>query len=182
MAPVSQEGSKTGGTTVRRRSFVLALFTLSGAAVAALLSVPLVRFTIFPLREKDTDTTWSDIGPILELSSITAPVSKTITFEHRDAWETTSHQTAVYVLPPKAGQFRVLSPVCPHLGCAVRWVGEDNEFLCPCHGGSFSATGERIAGPPPRSMDLLETKVEDGILKVRYQYFRQMITKKEVLA
>lgn len=182
MTSASQEGSKTGGTTVGRRSFVLALFTLSGAAVAALLSVPLVRFTVFPLREKDTDTTWSDVGPIQDFISITAPVSKTITFEHRDAWETTSHQTAVYVLPPKAGQYRVLSPVCPHLGCAVRWVGEGNEFLCPCHGGSFTTTGERITGPPPRSMDSLETKVEDGILKVRYQYFRQMIPKKEVLA
>ncbi|HET8636109.1 MAG TPA: ubiquinol-cytochrome c reductase iron-sulfur subunit [Acidobacteriaceae bacterium] len=182
MASVSQEGSNTQGTTVKRRSFVLALFTLSGAAVAALLSVPLVRFTVFPLRERDTDTTWSDVGPIQQLSSITAPVSKTITFEHRDAWETTSHQTAVYVLPPKDGQFRVFSTVCPHLGCAVRWVGEDSEFLCPCHGGSFTAAGERIAGPPPRSMDSLETKVEDGILKVRYQYFRQMIPKKEVLA
>jgi len=182
MASVPQEESNAAGTTAGRRSFVLALFALSGAAVAVLLSVPLVRFTIFPLREKETDTTWSDVGPIQELSSITAPVSKTITFEHRDAWETASHQTAVYVLPPKAGRVSVLSPVCPHLGCAVRWVSEHNEFLCPCHGGSFTATGERIAGPPPRSMDSLETKVEDGILKVRYQYFRQMIPQKEVLA
>ena len=31
-------------------------------------------------------------------------------------------------------------------------------------------------------MDDLESKVEDGMLKVRYQYFRQLIPTKEVLA
>ena len=31
-------------------------------------------------------------------------------------------------------------------------------------------------------MDELESKVEDGVLKVRYQFFRQLIATKEVLA
>jgi len=31
-------------------------------------------------------------------------------------------------------------------------------------------------------MDSLESKVENGILKVRYQYFRQLIPNKEVMA
>lgn len=165
-----------------RRSFVLTLFSLSGAAISALLAIPLVRFTIFPVRETTTDTTWSEIGPIGDFSSISAPVAKTITLERRDAWQTTSSQTAVYVLPPKDGQFRILSPVCPHLGCSIRWVDAEGKFICPCHSGSFTATGERIAGPPPRSMDSLESKVEDGVLKVRYQYFRQLVPNKEVMA
>jgi hypothetical protein len=31
-------------------------------------------------------------------------------------------------------------------------------------------------------MDDLESRVENGVLKVRYQYFRQLIPTKEVLA
>jgi hypothetical protein len=31
-------------------------------------------------------------------------------------------------------------------------------------------------------MDDLEFKIEDGILKVRYQYFRQLVATKEVLS
>jgi hypothetical protein len=31
-------------------------------------------------------------------------------------------------------------------------------------------------------MDSLEAKVENGVLKVRYQYFRQVIPNKEVMA
>jgi quinol---cytochrome c reductase iron-sulfur subunit, bacillus type len=165
-----------------RRSFVLALFGLSGAAVGALLAVPLVRFVTYPMRKGAMETTWSNLGPVEDFSSLSAPTSKTITLERRDAWQSTSSQTAVYVLPPKGGQFTVLSPICPHLGCSIRWVGAEDKFMCPCHAGVFTATGERISGPPPRSMDTLESKVEDGVLKVRYQYFRQLVPNKEVMA
>ena len=82
----------------------------------------------------------------------------------------------------RMGNSAYLSPICPHLGCSVRWVDAEDKFVCPCHSGSFTATGERIAGPPPRSMDSLESKVEGGVLKVRYQYFRQLVPNKEVMA
>jgi menaquinol-cytochrome c reductase iron-sulfur subunit len=178
--PQKNDGLKV--ETSGRRSFLLALFGLSGAAVSALLAFPLVRFLTYPLRKSATDTTWSDVGPVQDFASLTAPIAKTITLERRDAWQTTSSQTAVYVLPSKAGQFRILSPICPHLGCSVRWVGDQDKFICPCHSGSFTADGERIAGPPPRSLDALESKVEDGVLKVRYQYFRQLVPNKEAMA
>ncbi len=165
-----------------RRSFLLALFGVSGATVSALLAIPIVRFVTFPLRKNTVDAGWSDMGPVGDFNSLTVPTAKTITLERRDAWRSTSSQTAVYVLPAKNGQFQILSPICPHLGCSVRWVDAENKFICPCHSGSFTATGERIAGPPPRSMDSLESKVEDGVLKVRYQYFRQIVTNKEVMA
>ena len=165
-----------------RRSFLGALLGLSAAAVSALLAVPLVRFVTYPLRKSATDTVWSDLGPVQEFASLTAPIARTITLERRDAWQSTSSQTAVYVLPPKDGQFRILSPICPHLGCSVRWLDAEGKFICPCHSGSFTATGERLAGPPPRSMDSLESKVEGGLLKVRYQYFRQLIPNKEPMA
>ena len=42
--------------------------------------------------------------------------------------------------------------------------------------------GAKISGPAPRSMDDLDSKVENGMLKVRYQYFRQLIPTKEALS
>jgi menaquinol-cytochrome c reductase iron-sulfur subunit len=165
-----------------RRSFILALFAVTGATVSALLAIPLIRFVTYPLRKSATDESWSDVGPIGDFASLTAPVAKTITLERRDAWQTTSSQTAVYVLPLLNGQPRILSPICPHLGCSVRWDDSQTKFICPCHAGSFTADGDRIAGPPPRSMDTLEAKVEDGTLKVRYQYFRQLVATKEEMA
>jgi menaquinol-cytochrome c reductase iron-sulfur subunit len=165
-----------------RRSFLLALFGVSGATVGALLAIPIIRFVTYPLRKNAADAGWSDLGPIGDFASLATPTAKTITLERCDAWQSTTSQTAVYILPPENGQFRILSPICPHLGCSVRWVDSENKFICPCHSGSFTAAGERIAGPPPRSMDSLESKVEGGMLKVRYQYFRQIIPNKEVMA
>jgi Rieske Fe-S protein len=98
------------------RSFFGALLAVGGAAVSLVLAIPLVRFSTYPLRRSATETDWSDVGPVEEFASLTAPVAKTIAIEHRDAWQTTSAQTAVYVLPSKDGQFRILSPICPHLG------------------------------------------------------------------
>jgi len=165
-----------------RRSFLMAMFAISGSVVGALLAIPLFRFATFPLRKAESETAWSDVGLATDFASLTAPVAKTITLERRDAWQTTSSQTAVYVLPAKDGVLRVLSPVCPHLGCSVQWQDAQNKFICPCHSGSFTADGVRIAGPPPRSMDALEAKVEGGTLKVRYQYFRQLVSDKKPLA
>ena len=143
LAPQKDDVLKVNGPG--RRSFVVALFGVSGAVVSALLAFPLVRFVTYPLRKGAAAATWSDVGPVQDFASLTAPVAKTITLERRDAWQTTSSQTAVYVLPSKAGQLRILSPICPHLGCSVRWVGDENKFVCPCHAGSFTADGERIS-------------------------------------
>ncbi len=72
--------------------------------------------------------------------------------------------------------------ICPHLGCSVSWHDEENNFVCPCHNGQFTADGKLMGGPPPRGLDLLECKVEDGKLIVHYQYFRQLVPNKEVIA
>jgi menaquinol-cytochrome c reductase iron-sulfur subunit len=163
-----------------RRSFLVgSLLTISGAAVSLILAIPLVRFSTYPLRQSGAEADWSDVGPVDEFTGLKEPVAKTITVERRDAWQTASSQTAVYVLPPQSGQFRILSPVCPHLGCSVRWIAAQDHFVCPCHNGTFTAEGVRLSGPPPRSMDTLDTKVVDGMLKVRYKYFRQLVAGKE---
>jgi menaquinol-cytochrome c reductase iron-sulfur subunit len=119
LTPQTDDGLKVEPSG--RRSFLGTLFAMSAAAVSTLLAIPLVRFSTYPLRRGATETDWSDVGTVQELASLTEPTAKTITMERRDAWQTTSSETAVYVLPSKDGPFRILSPVCPHLG--ARFVG-----------------------------------------------------------
>ena len=40
------------------------------------------------------------------------------------------------------------SSICPHLGCRVRWEGDEHRFFCPCHRGVFDEEGRAVSGPP----------------------------------
>jgi Rieske Fe-S protein len=57
---------------------------------------------------------------------------------------------------------RALSTVCSHLGCRVRWEGNQQRFLCPCHNAVFDKEGRVVSGPPPRPLDRYEVEIVDG--------------------
>jgi menaquinol-cytochrome c reductase iron-sulfur subunit len=168
--------------SVTRRSFLGVLLGFGTVVMGAALSVPLIRFALHPLLTKTTEIGWSDVGKIDEFASLTAPAKRVIEVEQRDAWRKIISEKPVYVVPAKNGTVRVLSPVCPHLGCSIPWNETKREFICPCHVAVFAMDGTKISGPAPRSMDDLESKVENGTLKVRYQYFRQLIPTKEAFS
>jgi Rieske Fe-S protein len=68
-----------------------------------------------------------------------------------------------------AEDFVALSSTCPHLGCQVRWEGQNDRFFCPCHNGVFDPTGVAIEGPPAeagQSLSTYELKVENGLLHI----------------
>jgi Rieske Fe-S protein len=188
-SPISGE-SRTGAAdqgpleaeSINRRSFLGVLLGFGAVVVGAALSIPLLRFALHPLLTKTTETGWSDIGEIEEFASLKAPMKKLITVDQRDGWRKIVSEKAIYVLPAKDGVVRILSPICPHLGCSIPWIEAKQQFVCPCHTAIFTLEGTRVSGPSPRAMDDLESKVEEGVLKVRYQYFRQLIPTKEVLA
>lgn len=76
---------------------------------------------------------------------------------------TPAGETFVMARTPEG--FRVLSDVCPHLGCKVHWKPEAKQFLCPCHNGVFDAEGVAVSGPPAEAkqrLEQLETVVRGG--------------------
>src|ERR1700751_4650820 len=164
---------------MERRSFLGLLLTSIGGVIGVALAIPLARFATFPLRRSAGKVSWSDVGKIEEFQSLNAPVAHTIDIQTLEGWRSSVLQNNVYVVPNGNGSLKVLSSVCPHRGCAVRWVDKQDRFICPCHGGTFTRSGERVSGPPLRGMDELENEVENGMLKVRFQYFRQLDANKE---
>ena len=165
-----------------RRSFLGALLAAGAAGVGALLFLPVVRFVLHPVLAKTTEKSWSDVGSVGEFESTAAPVQRLILVEQLDGWRKTVLQKPVYVVRDSAGRLAVLSAVCTHLGCTVPWLEKQNKFICPCHQATFDGAGKLIGGPAPRGMDVLPVKIEQGILKVQYQFFRQLISNKEVVA
>lgn len=167
---------------MERRSFLGLVLAAIGGVIGAVMAIPLVRFATFPLRDRSGKASWSDVGKIDDFRSINEPIARTIDIQTIEGWRSSMMQNSVYVVPNGSGSLKVLSSVCPHLGCAIRWVNEKDHFICPCHGGTFTKSGQYVSGPPLRSMDELESKVENGLLKVRFQYFRQLDASKEPIS
>jgi len=157
------------------------LLGVGSVCVGALLSVPLIRFALFPLLRRTTELKSSQLGALSEFSAATEPVMRTIQIEQVDGWRKAVSERAVYVTKDAKGNLRVLTSVCPHLGCTVPWDKKKNQFTCPCHSATFTADGTRISGPSLRGMDTLETSIENDQLFVRFQYFRQLVSDKEVI-
>lgn len=67
-----------------------------------------------------------------------------------------------YVHRLEDGSFLALWQRCTHLGCAVPWVEDEDQFHCPCHGSLFNKVGEVLSGPAPRPMDLFPITIEGG--------------------
>ena len=162
-----------------RRSFLGALLGLASAGVGVLLAIPVLRYIFYPLTANSGESGWTEVDSVASLANVQTPLRRTLELKQRDGWREIDSQPVVYVV--KTGvQLKVLSAICPHLGCTVPWDPGRNEFVCPCHGGTFSADGTHLSGPPRRSLDSLETKVSGGKLMVKYQYFRPDVANKEV--
>ena len=181
-ADASQSGTSGAQAPLgARRSFLGVLLGAGAASVGALLSVPLIRFVLHPLLRITTPLSWSGVGSVDEFTSAVLPVKKLITIEQQDGWRKIVSEKAVYVFKDQDGQLGVLSAVCTHLGCSVPWIAAKSEFIRPCHNAVFAPDGKLLGGPAPRAMDRLDSKVEDGMLKVHYQYFRQLVPDKQVI-
>lgn len=167
---------------VSRRAFFASLLGVCSGAIASVVGLPLLRYVLYPVRSAAKATKWTLIGDAREFENVSKPVAKTVTLTQRDGWREVVSAQAVYVTRSAEGQLKVLSPICPHLGCSVSWHENQDKFICPCHGGQFSADGSRISGPPPRGLDQLDVQVRDGKLEVQFQYFRPNVPDRQLLS
>lgn len=165
-----------GGIGNRRR-FLAVCTDAVAALIGACIAIPAVAYVFSPIRRwssnKRTEGGYQNVGPLAQL-----PVDHwhlvSLQVTRRDGWEESRVQHGAWVRRPKdpSRPIEVLSSICPHLGCPLNWFPGRHEFICPCHGGVFNAQGKHIAGPPPRSMDPLDYRVEDGSLFIRWQDFK----------
>ncbi len=68
-----------------------------------------------------------------------------------------------------AADFIALSSTCPHLGCQVRWEGQNDRYFCPCHNGTFDTEGTATGGPPGdagQSLPRYGLSIEKGLLYI----------------
>jgi Rieske Fe-S protein len=71
------------------------------------------------------------------------------------------------IVARSAGELRVFSARCTHLGCLIARTADDL-LVCPCHGSRFHLDGRVANGPAPRPLRSLpyEKDVRTGALVV----------------
>ena len=171
-----------------RRSFCLSV--LGAGMGAAALAVPVcagAKMALYPLQQEGLS------GKEYQLTTLDAldetPRQFAVLDDVTDAWTTAANQTigVVYLSKTTAKDGSVgvaaFQTVCPHAGCRVKAgptknpkTGEtETLFYCPCHGDVFYLNGERVEpekAKSARSLDALETRVEDGKVFVKFQNFQ----------
>jgi len=150
-----------------RREFLNKASELLAMLIALILAVPLLGFslaTIFQRRKSN----WVRLGPVSEVKR-GEPTRFVYSFLKEDAYLQKVERGTVYVITHDGRHFKVLSNICTHAGCGVRWEKKAGAFLCPCHDGRFDINGRVIAGPPPRPLDEIEHKIEGGFIFIKME-------------
>ena len=166
------------------RSRFLEASTLGvGAAIGAIVTLPVVGFMVIPAFT-NIEEDEADLGPIENFPESEYVIATYLAnpsvgeVTRRTAFVRNNGQT-------DAGEpsFTILYSRCVHLGCPVQPNGPIDEeartelengvelrpvlaqsFGCPCHGGLYDAEGNRQAGPPVRSMDRYTFSIRNGRL------------------
>ena len=133
--------------------------------VTALIGLPTMAFVVLPAFRRSRPQ-WLKVGRLDEFRP-NEPTAITLTFQRRDGWVIRTVRRTVYVVVKPDGSVKVLSNICTHANCAVRWEHQKRAFFCPCHDGYFDLNGKVISGPPPRPLDELPHRLQGGFLFVR---------------
>jgi menaquinol-cytochrome c reductase iron-sulfur subunit len=188
-APVADEPLPT----YSRSRFLEASTIGIGAAIGAVVTLPVLGFAVLP-SFTDVEEGESDLGPVENFpegeyviaSFLAVPQQGEIS--RRTAFVRYNGMAESPTTGTVEPSFTILYSRCVHLGCPVQPNGPIDEeatieldgvelrpvlaqsFGCPCHGALYDAEGNRQAGPPVRSMDRYTFSIRDGRLILEELY------------
>lgn len=139
-----------------RRKFLGTSAVLAGAALV------LPQLTL-PGVAKAQEALTADLGKISDLDS-GDPVL--VTAQFRDAAGKQVDEGKYYVRAVKGGGWVVVSAICTHLKCKIKYDGGKDHFVCPCHKSEFDLSGKVIKKPAKKDLPNLSNNVseQDGRL------------------
>ncbi|MCK4578317.1 MAG: Rieske (2Fe-2S) protein, partial [Candidatus Marinimicrobia bacterium] len=135
-----------------RREFLIK-FGVLGALILAIIGFARNLTIFFMPRRSEAAYHKYLVGKVSEI-----PVGK--------AREIMIHEKPVFVIHLEGG-FKVLSGVCTHLGCMVRWEESKNRFYYPCHKGVFDRSGQVVSGPPPTPLDEYQVELDGNLVFIQ---------------
>ena len=156
-----------GSNHISRRDFITLTTAAVGTFIGAVIGLPAIAYLIEPALKAGSTDAWIPLGK-LDSYEIGKPSLSTFTRSKVNGWEKTVNSYGAFVLRKSQTEVVVYSNVCTHLSCHVNWQADKQQYVCPCHDGHFGIDGKVLAGPPPRPLDMYETKVENGALSIHF--------------
>ena len=189
-APAHEEEIPTYNRSVFLELSTLGL----GAAIGGLVTLPVLGFAVIPAFQGDSKANVDlgplanfPEGEFVVSTFLSAPEEGEVS--RRTAFIRNNGQTKDPSTGKPVPSFTIIYSRCAHLGCPVQPGGLLDEkgkksvpakgsgeaitlipvqgltgFGCPCHGGQYDIEGNRVAGPPVRSLDRYTFSVVNGHL------------------
>ena len=162
-----------------RRRFLRWLSGIGAAVSAVIVATPSLAAFFSPAVKKPTPKSWTKVANDVNALDVGVPIKVDFVEPVNDAWVETRALRTVWLYTEDLEHFTAYSGVCTHLGCSFGFDEDKKRFHCPCHHGLFDMkTGAVIGGPPPRPLDSLPVKVENGEVHVQYRSYRTGIPEK----
>jgi Rieske Fe-S protein len=189
MADPGGVGARFVNSRVGRRSFLggglLALIAACGRRVCAASAQPaiatryraLTRPVVVPLA--DLQSLWRARPFVADATTLASAAKPNAPIRISGTVVRTSESTEA-----RSQQFSAVCLLCPHEHCDVDFVRDprqlaadvvqeigkpvtDPVYLCPCHNSTFTAAGDRLAGPAPRGLYRFRvTAVTDATVEI----------------
>jgi len=147
--------------SIKRHDFLAISTWAIGGFIALGIGIPAVFYIASPAFEREETQVWVRVGSTSKVE-LGVPTLFKVKIERKTGWIVDEEELSVYVLTENGRDYLVMSNICTHLGCRVRYLSDQDLFLCPCHNAVFDKVGNVVTGPPPRPLDRFMMKIEDG--------------------
>jgi menaquinol-cytochrome c reductase iron-sulfur subunit len=166
-----------------RRSFLSWLCVGLGGLFGVILGFPAIAYLIDPRNRKVPSGAFKPVARLGQLQT-NVPFQAVLRDIRRDAWTIHPDDVVgrVWLIRRPDGAVEAYTTICPHLGCSINYEDKREEFICPCHGGTWNLKCklvEKPGNPAPRNMDQLECRVEGDEILVKYENFIQGLPEKQ---
>lgn len=145
---------------LNRKDFLAVSTWAIGGIITLSVALPAVAYVVGPAINRENSQVWIRVGSTSKVELGTPTLFK-VKIERKTGWIVDEEEISVYVLTDNGRDYLVMSNICTHLGCRVRWISDQEQFLCPCHNAIFDKIGNVVSGPPPRPLDRFTMKIED---------------------
>ena len=150
---------------VSRRDTLKLAITAIGGFIGAAFGIPAIAYIVGPAIKTNESTNWIRLSSLSRIE-LGVPELFKISVDQTTGWIEDEKEVALYVVTENGRDYLAMSNICTHLGCRARWIPDQEQFFCPCHNGVFDKHGYVVSGPPPRPLDMFESKIENGELYI----------------